>query len=174
MPLQWTPNSSNTFHFVMVNASNVEVTALAGSGLTVQLLKSSASAFITMSGSKSEVGGGWYRGIADVENSDTRGEISVKVTGAGAQQQNLVYQVGDPREGFGAIAHTINVVVDGNAIDGAEVWLTLDVAGSDLVAGTLTTNAQGNVTFYLDGGTYYVWIQHGNHNFTNPTTITVA
>jgi len=173
MALHWTPNASNTFRFVMVDANDDEVTGLGAAGLTVQLLKYNASSFSVFGGSKNEVGNGWYTGVADVGDSDTRGELGIKVTGSGAKQQNLVYQVGDPREGFGATAHTINVVVGGNPVDGAEVWLTLDIAGNDLVAGTLTTNAQGNVTFYLDGGTYYVWIQHGDHNFTNPTTITI-
>jgi hypothetical protein len=173
MTLEWVPNASNTINFVMVNASNTEVTGLGAAGLTVQIRKPGASTFATTTGSKNEVGSGWYWLVAEPSEADTRGEIAIKVTGSGAVQQNLAYMIGNPQEGFGATAHTINVVVDGNPVDGAEVWLTTDIAGAQPHAGPLTTNAQGNVTFYLDSGTYYVWIQHGSHTFTNPTTITI-
>jgi hypothetical protein len=158
----------------MVNASNVEVASLGGSGLTVQLLKPGTTSFAATTGSKNEVGNGWYELTAEPSESDTRGEIAIKVTGSGALQQNLVYMIGDPREGFGATAHTIQIVVDGSPVDGAEVWITTDSAGNNIVAGTLTTNSDGNVTFYLDSGTYYSWVQHGSNNFTNPTEFSVA
>ncbi len=56
--------------------------------------------------------------------------------------------------GIGAIAYTVTVN-DGssNPIDGVEVWITTDVAGVDIIAGTLTTDANGQVTFMLDAGT---------------------
>ena len=77
--------------------------------------------------------------------------------------------------GSGAISYTVTVN-DENAqpLDGVEVWITSDSAGTTVVAGTLTTNAAGQVTFMLDAGTYYLWRQLSRYNFTNPLTITVA
>ena len=77
--------------------------------------------------------------------------------------------------GSGALVTTITVN-DANAqpIDGVEVWVTSDIAGTTVVAGTLTTNAAGVVTFMLDAGTYYLWRQLSRYNFTNPTTIVVS
>ena len=42
------------------------------------------------------------------------------------------------------------------------------------LAGTLSTDALGKVTFMLDAGDYYGWVQVAGFNFTNPTTFTVA
>ena len=76
--------------------------------------------------------------------------------------------------GTGAIKHPIDVTSDGIPIDGAEVWITTDAAGDNVVAGTLPTDAFGRVEFMLDAGSYYAWIQAAGHNFTNPTTFTVS
>ena len=77
--------------------------------------------------------------------------------------------------GSGALTTTVTVN-DENAqpLDGVEVWVTSDSAGTTVVAGTLTTNAAGVVTFMLDAGTYYLWRQLSRYNFTNPTTIVVS
>lgn len=61
-----------------------------------------------------------------------------------------------------------------NPIQGVEVWLTTDSAGTNTIAGTIITDNFGNATFYLDAGTYYVWKQKPLYSFTNPTQITVT
>lgn len=77
--------------------------------------------------------------------------------------------------GSGAISFPITVQdEDSNPIDGVEVWVTTDSAGTNVVAGTLSTDALGLATFMLDAGTYYVWRQKSGYNFTNPVTITVS
>ena len=76
--------------------------------------------------------------------------------------------------GSGAIEWDVEILISGSPVDGAEVWVTTDVAGANVVAGTLVTNGSGIVTFMLDAGTYYVWTQKGGVNFTNPTTTTVS
>ena len=57
---------------------------------------------------------------------------------------------------------------DENPMDNVQVWITTDEAGTNVIAGTLITNAQGKVTFMLDAGTYYVWREKAGENFTNP------
>jgi hypothetical protein len=73
--------------------------------------------------------------------------------------------------GAGSTAQTIRITdSDDVAIPDAEVWLTSDIAGTNVVAGTLTTNDDGDVTFYVDlGSTYYVWFDKaGDYGYTNP------
>lgn len=76
--------------------------------------------------------------------------------------------------GSGAITHTITINDGTNPIEGASVWVSTDSAGSNVIAGTLTTTSLGQAVFYLDAGTYYAWMQKSGFNFTNPTAITVA
>jgi hypothetical protein len=77
--------------------------------------------------------------------------------------------------GSGSIEWDVTVNTSGGSpISGVQVWVTTDAAGDDVVAGTLTTDNFGVVTFMLDAGTYYVWQQLGGYNFTNPQEITVA
>jgi hypothetical protein len=76
--------------------------------------------------------------------------------------------------GAGAITHTITINDGANPIEGASVWISTDTAGTNVIAGTLTTTSLGQVVFYLDAGTYYAWMQKSGFNFTNPTAITVA
>jgi hypothetical protein len=46
-----------------------------------------------------------------------------------------------------------------------DVWVTSDEAGTNVVAGTLQTDSEGNVTFLLDAGnTYYAWFQKDGVN----------
>jgi len=76
--------------------------------------------------------------------------------------------------GLGAIANVITVTVSDVAVQGVDVWVTSDAAGTTVVAGTLVTDVNGQVTFYLDAGTYYVWQQKDGYNFTCPDTLIVT
>ena len=76
--------------------------------------------------------------------------------------------------GSGGIETTLTIQdASANPIQGVEVWVTTDVGGGNTVAGSAYTDNFGNVTFYLDSGTYYVWKQKPGFNFTNPAEITV-
>jgi len=77
--------------------------------------------------------------------------------------------------GAGAISHsyTLTDADDGTPIDGAEVWVTTDAAGVDVVASG-STNSFGVVTFMLDAGTYYFWRKCSGYNFNNPDLETVS
>ena len=77
--------------------------------------------------------------------------------------------------GSGAISFPVTINdEDSNPIDGVEVWVSTDSAGTNVVAGTLSTDALGLATFMLDAGAYYVWRQKSGYNFANPVTITVS
>ena len=76
--------------------------------------------------------------------------------------------------GAGAVSWTILTNDGGGSpIDGCEVWVSTDEAGSNVVASG-TTDASGEVDFMLDAGDYYVWRQHGGYTFSNPQSMTVA
>ncbi len=81
----------------------------------------------------------------------------------------------DTLGGAGAITwpYTLTDSVTAAPIDGAEVWVTTDSAGTNVIASG-TTNDAGVVTFYLDAGTVYVWRKKAGYNFTNPDQETVV
>jgi hypothetical protein len=77
--------------------------------------------------------------------------------------------------GGGAIAWTITIVNNlGTAIPGATVWVTTTTNPHTNVVASGTSDAVGNVTFYLDAGTYYVWVRRTGIDFNNPTQIVVV
>jgi len=78
--------------------------------------------------------------------------------------------------GAGAVTYTVTVLnsVTSQPISGAEVWVSTDEDGDNVVAGALSTDASGEVTFYLDAGAYYVWVADEGYTGTNPTAVTVA
>ena len=85
------------------------------------------------------------------------------------------FTVGSTGTGAGAITFTYTLVstVDGNPIPQADVWVTTDLAGTNVIAGG-TTSDLGVVVFYLDAGTYYFWRAKSGWSFTNPDTEVVS
>ena len=81
----------------------------------------------------------------------------------------------DPR-GPGAYSYivTVNNSITDLPLAGADVWITTDIGGSNVIAGKLVTDSDGQVEFMLDLGTFYKWVQLSGYNFTNPEAITVA
>lgn len=77
--------------------------------------------------------------------------------------------------GAGAITwpYTITSSTTGLPIADVDVWVTTDLAGSNVIASG-RTNASGIATFYLDAGTVYVWRQKTGYTFTNPDTEVVS
>jgi hypothetical protein len=171
--IEWQPNSENEYPFQLVDSNVAAVTGL-GSNFMLEIKLPGASVFADGAGSKLEMELGWYKYISPAAESAAMGIFAISASGTGTTQQNLLGQVGNSTTGLGAIAHTITVEVDAVAISGAEVWITSDEAGNNIVAGTVTTNAQGNANFWLDAGDYYVFIRASGQNFTNPTAISVS
>jgi hypothetical protein len=59
-------------------------------------------------------------------------------------------------------------------LEDAEVWVTSDSAGQNVVAGTVYTNSAGQYTVYVDPGAYFVWVQSPTVNFNDSFPITVS
>jgi len=74
--------------------------------------------------------------------------------------------------GTGSIVVTINITELGVPQDGVEVWVTTDLAGTNVVASGVT-DVFGNLVVALDSGNYYVWKQKAGINFTNPQLMVV-
>ena len=85
---------------------------------------------------------------------------------------------GVPTAGSGSVETTILLTEDGTALSDpvadADVWVTTDSGGTNIVAGTLQSNAQGKVTIYLDPGIYYVFAQKDGWNGFAGSTLTVV
>lgn len=77
--------------FVLVDDSGAEVTGL-GSTFSVAISKNGA-AFVSGTGTKAEIGNGWYSYELTASETDTAGPLAVRITGAGVVQQNLVERV---------------------------------------------------------------------------------
>jgi hypothetical protein len=93
----------------------------------------------------------------------------------GGISYNFRVKASDDQAGAGAVSweYSLTDSVTGLPIDGAEVWVTTDSAGANVIASG-TTNAYGVVTFMLDAGTVYVWSKKAGYNFTNPDQETVS
>lgn len=78
--------------------------------------------------------------------------------------------------GVGSSTYSVTVTTDDGVtpISGASVWVTTDIAGVNVIAGTLTTNGAGVATFLLDPASYYLWRQAEGWSFQNPVAITVT
>lgn len=75
----------------------------------------------------------------------------------------------------GAVQYIIHVQDNSSqAIDGAEVWVSNDADGDDVVDGVRQTNTNGDATFLLDPGTYYAWAEKGGKQHIAGQQITVA
>ena len=88
---------------------------------------------------------------------------------------SFAFKVKRSDSGPGAITFTYTLTsTDGGApIPGADVWASTDITGNYVVASGVT-DASGEVVFYLDAGTYYIWRQLAGWDFTNPDTEVVA
>jgi hypothetical protein len=79
-----------------------------------------------------------------------------------------------PSLGPGAIpfTYTLTSSADSSPIVDADVWVTADAAGNTILANG-RTDSDGEVTFYLDPGTVYIWRQKPGWNFDNPDLETI-
>jgi hypothetical protein len=62
---------------------------------------------------------------------------------------------------------------DSTPLGNVKCWISTDIAGSNVIAGSLLTDYLGKVTFLLDPGTYYLWRSSPYYTFHNPQQFTV-
>jgi hypothetical protein len=102
------------------------------------------------------------KAIADLP---TAAEIDTQLSGT--------HGAGTWGNGSGSTSTTVTVNDGVNPIDGVDVWISTDSAGTNVVARG-STGALGTVVFMLDAGTYYAWKQLAGYDFTNPQSFTVS
>jgi hypothetical protein len=163
--------------FVLVDAANAEVTGL-GNAFTVAISKA-GGAFAASTGTKAEIGLGWYRYTTTAAETNTPGPLAFTITAAGCAQQNLEYIVVDRAVSAIDYTYTVTSSVTLLPIEGVTVWVTIDVAGTSTVwSGTtdatgVARDLSGNKP-RLDAGTYYFWCEKAGVAFTNPDTEVVS
>ena len=91
-------------------------------------------------------------------------KLNVDGTLAHTGNAQLFWGTGASVMGPGSDHVTIRLTEDGTAdgtpVADADVWISTDAAGANVIAGTLQTNSAGEVVFLLDAGvTYYLWAQ---------------
>lgn len=175
---EWELNQTNTITFVLVDAAGTEVTGL-GNTFTLEVRKV-GGAFVAGAGTKSEISDGWYQYIATAAEADTSGPVSIIASGAGTVQQNLEYVVRARNSSAVAFTYTVNNSATLLPIEGVEVWITTDLAGTNVVWNGVTDalgvarDVNDNLP-WLDPGTYYFWKQGvGMSDDDNPDTEVVG
>ena len=132
---------------------------------------------------------GWYQCPITVTDSDTLGQWTIQIDMPGALPVWKTFTVVTANvynslvggtdlldvsivglAGAGADSVTLTIKDEtGLPIADADVWISTDAAGLNVVAGTVQTNDVGKYTFQLDAGlTYYCWRQKAGMNFENP------
>lgn len=171
MVAKWELNQANRINFVLVDADGNEVSGL-GSAFTLELSKN-GGAFAAGTGTKSEVADGWYSYVSTIGEADTIGTVAVKVTHASIVQQNLEYVV-EVRSATGVtFTYTVTDSVSGLPIENVYVAAFTDADMTQLVAQGYT-DSNGEVVFYLNPDTYYLFRRKVGYSFVNPDIEVVA
>jgi hypothetical protein len=108
----------------------------------------------------------------DLTAGETNGDvIGLLFTHDDAVSVHFTISTTIPSAGAGAIAwtYTLTNSVTGLPIADADVWITTDLAGLNVIAQG-KSDQNGVTTFQLDAGTVYVWRAKSGFTFTNPDT----
>jgi len=172
-----TVDQAQLITFVMVDAAGLEVTGL-GNAFALEISKN-GGAFAFSTGAKAEIGHGWYSYALSAVETDTYGPLSIRVTGAGAVQQNLEYIVEDRLITAIEFTYTITDDVTLLPIEGVQAWFSTDLAGTHVVWSGVTDtfgvarDVNGNLP-RLDPGTYFIRRQRAGYIFADPDTEIVS
>lgn len=102
--------------------------------------------------------------------------VSVYFTGVLGEAVVIMLQAAPALVGPGGSNYTATVERSDTSapVAGALVWVSTDLAGTNVIAGSLTTNAAGAATFQLQSGGYYLWTYAQGFTAANPAAITVT
>ena len=150
-------------------------------GLTVTVdVRNSAGVLVVTGGSATEIGGGLYTYTHTTDTADDYTAVFKTLDSTvDAQHVPSLVPVQLPRIDAAVSTRTtlgaggtskVYTLTDGtNPIADADVWVTTDSAGANVIASG-RTDAFGQVTFMLDSGTYYIWRKKSGWDFINPDT----
>jgi hypothetical protein len=172
----WPPKKNVAFDLCFPIYGNSLTAQSGAAGLDSEVSKDGA-AFSDCSNEATEIGStGIYKlSLTSTEMNADVVAVQVKTTSLGTLAFTL-YTVGGVwvTAGPGALNRTIGVTVSGTPIEGASVWLTTDAAGTNVIAGSLTTSSLGIVTVLVDAGSYYVWVQKDGYNAIAGQSVSVS
>lgn len=90
------------------------------------------------------------------EELDSRGLFQYWVTHPDCFTYPGVAQITESESGPGFTERVARITINNQPIEGAEVWISSDEAGRDIIAGIKLTDALGLVRFNLDPGDYWI------------------
>lgn len=90
------------------------------------------------------------------EELDSRGLFQYWVTHPDCFTYPGVAQITKADSGPGFTERVARIAINNQPIEGAEVWISSDEAGRDIIAGIKLTDALGLVRFNLDPGDYWI------------------
>ena len=133
-------NQINRITFVMVDGNYTEVPGL---GAAVNLfISKNGGAFNPSAAPIAEISHGWYTALLPAVECNTIGPVSIYATGVGCITQNLEYCVQQRNAGCINYTYTLINAVTLLPVPGADIWVTSDLAGVNVVW-TGITNAVG-------------------------------
>lgn len=127
--------------------------------------------------------GGFYQWFYDAMPDDFQGGVQFysnadPTTTLGLISVNPLQATVFP-SGANEVTFTVRNSVTNLPIDGATVWISTDLAGTNVIWSGATDafgearNINGEKPF-LNNGTYYGWVQDSGYTDTNPTTLNVS
>jgi len=112
---------------------------------------------------------GLYRGLVYPDATGTKPPIGSEEMYIVSDMEVVIDATISSRTTLGAGAitwtYTLTDAGTGAPIDGAEIWITTDSAGANIIASGIT-DTYGIATFTLDAGTVYVWRKKAGFNFS--------
>lgn len=162
------------FHLVGVDG----ITPATGEAAGQPQISKNGAAFVNTGDVLHAVSNGLYYIELTTGEVDTYGFLVVRYKSGTTSEFQILLQVlatnpYSPAAGSGSSTFVYTVNAPG-PIDGAQVWVTGTNDPNGTIVASGVTNALGQVTFYLDPGTYYAWAQRGGINFSNPTVMVVT
>ena len=149
------------------------------SNITANLSKDDGTPAAIADANPVEVAGGFYS--FDVTQAETNADkllvIASSITGnveVIGSPSSVIYPTVSAA-GSGATEVIVNLTDSAAAVVAdadVRVRTTSDTTAAVVASGR--TDSFGNVTFYLDAGTYYRWAEKASTNFTNPQSFTVT
>jgi hypothetical protein len=122
----------------------------------------------------------WYR-TADIIDLKNNVYIAAASTAGDVDVATITAELIDVTEVIkGAIEYTYSIDDGTHPIEGAEVWISTDAAGDNVIwagvsdASGIARAVANNEKPWLDAGTYYGWVQKSGYSFANPDTLTVS
>jgi hypothetical protein len=111
--------------------------------------------------------GAWEYGVLYEKYAMDSGDLSICYS----EQVVPSLAIGVIGTGGTARVYTVTDSVTGLPVPNVTVWVTSDAAGTNILYRD-TTNALGQVTFYLPAGTWYYWRDAAGYEDVDPDVVT--